>query len=117
MYGMTYRQMYTRAMAEEFTTVARLRAELATVLTKLARGGRPLYVMQRGQPRAVLLDVERYRALMEQLEYLDDSLEAVLGRERRRAGEPSRPLADVLRDLSAKQPRRKAVRKTRAVSR
>jgi len=67
-------------------TVARLRAEMADVLARLGHEG-PLYLTHRGKPRAVLLDIDEYRVLIEQLEHLDDSLEAVLARERRERGE------------------------------
>ena len=82
-------------MANEFMTAARLRAEMADVLARLGKGG-PLYLTQRGKPRAVLLDVDEYQALLEQLEYLDDSLEALVAKERRQAGEGKRPLAAVI---------------------
>jgi prevent-host-death family protein len=90
--------MYSDPVASEFVTVARLRAEMAGLFARLDRDG-PLYVTQRGQARAVLMDVDRYRLLIEQLEYLDDALEALLARERRERGEETaRPLADVIRE-------------------
>jgi len=93
--------MYHVAVANEFMTVARLRAEMADVLERLGHDG-PLYLTQRGKPRAVLLDIDEYRALVEQLEHLDDSLEALLARERRERGEEtSRPLAEVISERRA----------------
>ena len=84
-------------MATEFVTVARLRAEMASVLARLGEHG-PLYLTQRGRPRAVLLDVDEYKALLEQLEYLDDSVEALLAKARRENHQEStRPLAAVIR--------------------
>ena len=98
-------------MANEFMTVARLRAEMADVLARLGHDG-PLYLTQRGKPRAVLLDIDEYRVLIEQLEHLDDSLEALMARERRERGEEtSRPLADVMNDRRAVAPKRPAKRK------
>ena len=92
-------------------TVARLRAEMADVLARLGDDG-PLYLTQRGKPRAVLLDIDEYRVLIEQLEHLDDSLEALLARERRERGEEtSRPLADVISERRAVPPGRPAKRK------
>ncbi len=85
-------------MAIEFVTVARLRAEMARILTKLHKEHGPLYLTQRGEPRAVLLAIDEYQALIEQLEYLDDSIEALRGRERRERGERARPLEDVIRE-------------------
>ncbi len=101
-------------MPEQFVTVARLRAELADVLAHLDPD-RPLYVLQRGHVRAVLLDVERYRALIEQLEHLDDSLEALLARERRVAGESTRPLSELLAERDGSpRPRRPPTRRVNA---
>lgn len=77
-------------------TVADLRARIADVLTTLEG---PLYVTQRGEPRAVLLSADDYHALTEQLEYLYDSLEGALGHVRLLEGETTRPLEDVLREL------------------
>src|SRR5881628_3874264 len=91
-------------MANDFITVARLRAEMADVLARLGHDG-PLYLTQRGKPRAVLLDIDEYRALIEQLEHLDDSLEALLARERRERGEEtSRPLAEAISERRAAAP-------------
>lgn len=85
-------------MATEFVTVARLRAEMASVLARLGERG-PLYLTQRGRPRAVLLDVDEYRALIDQIEFLDDSLEALHSKDQRRSGrESTRPLAAIVRE-------------------
>lgn len=105
-------------MASEFMTVARLRAEMANVLRRLGDNG-PLFLTQRGKPRAVLLDIDEYRVLNEQLEHLDDTLEALMARERRDSGqETSRPLADVIRArgtaASTKPAKRKATRRVHA---
>lgn len=86
-------------MADEFVTVARLRAEMADVLAGLGRDRRPMYLTQRGQPRAVLLDIREYRSLIDQLEHLDDSIEALLARERRdQRRETTRALASAIAD-------------------
>ena len=98
-------------VANEFMTVARLRAEMADVLARLGHDG-PFYLTQRGKPRAVLLDIDEYRALLEQLEHLDDSLQALLARELRERGEETtRPLADVIRERRAAVPKRPAKKK------
>jgi prevent-host-death family protein len=112
MYMPAYGLMYHIAgVASEFMTVARLRAEMADVLARLGHDG-PLYLTQRGKPRAVLLDIDEYRALIEQLEYLDDSLEALMARERRERGEEtSRPLAEVIRKRRPAAPKRPAKQK------
>ena len=111
MYVTTYSLMYNHPVTNEFMTVARLRAEMADVLARLGRDG-PLYLTQRGKPRAVLLGIDEYRVLIEQLEHLDDSLEALLARERRERGqETSRPLVDVIDDRRVAAPERPAKRK------
>ena len=99
--------MYSSAMADEFVTVAQLRAEMATILARLGRAHGHVYLTQRGQPRAVLVDIKEYRALIDQLEYLDDSIEAVLAHRRIERGEETgRPLEDVIRDRMGREAKR-----------
>lgn len=87
-------------MAIAMVTVADLRARLAEVLEQLQGATTPLYVTQRGQARAVLLPVETYETLLDQLEFLDDSLEALRARERRDGGrERTEPLDTVIGKL------------------
>lgn len=99
LYQSTYSQSYTARVAVDMMAVAELRAQLSKVLEELQRRSQPLYITQRGQARAVLLAVAEYDALLEQLEYLDDSLEAFLAKERRARGEPTRSWEAVKRDL------------------
>ena len=95
-----YMQTYNPSMPPELITVAQLRAKLADVLKKLQRARSPVYVTQRGQARAVLLRVEEYEGLLEQLEYLEDSLEAMRVKRRIDAGaERTEPLESVMRRL------------------
>ncbi|MHB8631912.1 MAG: type II toxin-antitoxin system Phd/YefM family antitoxin [Candidatus Limnocylindria bacterium] len=90
-------------MAVQMVTVADLRARMAELLERLQQARAPLYVTQRGQARAVLLAVEDYDALLDQLEYLDDSLEALRAKERRENGrERTEPLETVMRHLRAR---------------
>ena len=87
-------------MGIAMVSVADLRARLAELLEQLQKDRAPLYVTQRGQVRAVLLAVDEYDALLEQLEFLDDSLEALRSKERRESGrERSEPLDTVMRQL------------------
>ena len=53
-----------------------LRDELASVMSELNRFGE-IVITQRGEGKAVLMDLDRYNRLMERLEYLEDSLDAV----------------------------------------
>lgn len=98
--------MYSSDMADQFITVAQLRAEMATILARLGKAHGHVYLTQRGQPRAVLVDIKEYEGLIEQLEYLDDSIEVLLARERRARGEQARPLEDVIRDRMQREARR-----------
>ena len=87
-------------MKIEVVTVAQLRAQLGRILAELRKRGVPFYVTQRGEARAVLLRTDKYRAMMEQLEYLDDSLEMLKARLRRGSGkERTRPWSEVKREL------------------
>lgn len=56
-----------------------LRSELARVLEELTETGEVL-VTQRGRGKAVLVDFDRYNALLDRLGYLEDSLDAAEGR-------------------------------------
>ncbi len=80
--------------------MAHLRVKLSQVLKEIKGRSGAIYVTQRGEPRAVLLSVDEYQALIDQLEYLDDSLEGVLARERRESGrETTRPWSVVKGEL------------------
>ena len=99
-YGSTYSQLYHSGVAIAIVTVAELRARLADVLERLQHASAPLYVTQRGQARAVLLPVNTYETLLDQLEFLDDSLEALRAKERREGGrERAEPLETVIGQL------------------
>lgn len=102
----TYARMYSSAVADRFVTVAQLRAEMAKILARLGKARGHIYLLQRGEPRAVLVDIKEYEALIDQLEYLDDSLEVLLSRERRARGEEtSRPFDEVMAEIRQKRTR------------
>lgn len=63
-------------MALTIVPVKQLRAELADVLRELD-AGKDVVITQRGQGRAVLMDLQRYNDLIERLEYLEDSIDAL----------------------------------------
>ncbi len=92
--------MYSALVADEFVTVAQLRAEMAKILARLGKARGHIYLIQRGQPRAVLVDIQEYGALIDQLEYLDDSLEAILAHQRLERGEETtRPFDEVVQEI------------------
>ena len=66
-------------MAITIVGTRQLRSELARVLDELTETGEVL-VTQRGQGKAVLVDFDRYNALLDRLEFLEDSLDAMEGR-------------------------------------
>lgn len=77
-------------MAIRVVAVRRLRDEIAAVLEELSEAG-AIIVTQRGEGKAVLMDLDRYNELLERLEYLEDSLEAAQASE-----EGAVPVADLL---------------------
>ena len=88
------------AMKIEVVTVAQLRAQPEGSWPSCGREACRFYVTQRGEARAVPLRTDKYRAMMEQLGYLDDSLEVLKGRERRASGKERTPtLGAVKREL------------------
>jgi len=64
-------------------TAEDLRARLGRELDALKETEEALYVSKRGRLTAVVLDSEHYAALIERLEYLEDSLAALNAREDR----------------------------------
>ncbi len=65
-------------MAVRVVGVRQLRDELASVMDGVARLGE-VVITQRGEGRAVLMDLDRYNQLIERLEYLEDTLDALEG--------------------------------------
>ena len=58
-----------------------LRSQLGRELDQLRSNEDVLFVSKRGRLAAVLIDVERYRELVERTEYLEDSLAALQARD------------------------------------
>ena len=58
-----------------------LRSKLGHELDLLRTSEEVLFVSKRGRLAAVLIDVERYRELVERAEFLEDSLAALQARE------------------------------------
>jgi prevent-host-death family protein len=65
-------------MAVKVIGVRQLRDELASVMDEVARLGE-VVITQRGEGKAVLMDLDRYNELIDRLEYLEDSLDALEG--------------------------------------
>lgn len=69
-------------------TAEDLRARLGRELDALRQTEDVLYVSKRGRLAGVLLDADRYADLLEQLEYLEDSLAALQARDEQETAVP-----------------------------
>jgi len=65
-------------MAVRVIGIRQLRDELASVMEELERRGE-VVITQRGEGKAVLIDLDRYNELVDRLEYLEDTLDALEG--------------------------------------
>ncbi len=65
-------------MAVRVIGVRQLRDELASVMEELAELGE-VVITQRGEGKAVLMDLDRYNGLIDRLEFLEDTLDALEG--------------------------------------
>ncbi len=61
-------------MATKIVNVSELKARLATLITQLEAEGVPIYIIQHGKPKAVLVGYEEYEALMKKVDDLEDIL-------------------------------------------
>lgn len=58
--------------------VRELRSQLAGVIGELSDVDEVI-VTQRGEAKAVIVDLDRYNELLDRLEYLEDSIDAITG--------------------------------------
>ena len=79
----------------EIVPISDLRIRQGVVLALLEKG--PVILTQHSRARAVLLDIEEWRRIMEELEDLEDALTALQVRATDR--EPPAPLEEVLAEL------------------
>ena len=73
-------------MIPEIVSVAKAKAHLSE-LTREAKRGKVFEVINRSQPIAILLGVEEYKALLEEIEDLEDAI-AILEGKIESKGEP-----------------------------
>jgi prevent-host-death family protein len=59
---------------------SQMRSKIAAVLNKLRKNRKPVFITRYGQPEAVLLSMERYKAMLDLLEDREDELDAMLGK-------------------------------------
>jgi prevent-host-death family protein len=82
-------------MTTKIMPISDLRRNVSVVLATIREDGDVVYITQHGRPAAVLVDYERYEAMLTQLEDLADlaALDAA-------AGEPERNYDDFLAEMS-----------------
>jgi len=73
-------------MIPEVVSVARAKAHLSEIV-KEAKEGKIFEVINRSQPMAIVLSVEKYKALLEEIEDLEDAI-AILKGKLESEGEP-----------------------------
>jgi prevent-host-death family protein len=82
--------------------ISKARPQLTTLVEEAAQTQEPAFIASRSRVRAVLLGTEAYNVLLERLEDAEDGLDIL---QARASGEPSRPLADALNELTGNQER------------
>ena len=80
-------------MATKIIPVSDLRRKTSDII-RYVREDEVVYVTQHGRPAIVLVDFERYEALMEQLEDLADMVSLEMA-----SDEPARPYSEFLAEL------------------
>ena len=73
-------------MIPEIISVAKAKAHLSEIV-KEAKEGKVFEVINRSQPMAIILSVEKYKALLEEIEDLEDAI-AILDGKLESKGEP-----------------------------
>jgi prevent-host-death family protein len=83
------------SMTTKIMPISDLRRNASNVLSAVREEGDVVYITQHGRPAAVLVDYERYEAMLTQLEDLADlaALDAAVG-------EPERDYGDFLAEMS-----------------
>jgi len=90
-------------MIPEIISVAKAKAHLSE-LARQAKRGKVFEVINRSQPMAILLGVEEYKALLEEIEDLEDVI-AILEGKLESHGEPRVPWEQVKAEYWAEHPK------------
>ena len=80
-------------MIPEIISVAKAKAHLSEIV-KEAKEGKVFEVINRSQPMAIILSVEKYKALLEEIEDLEDAI-AILEGKLESEGKPHIPWEQV----------------------
>lgn len=84
-------------MAIKILPASEVRGQLSSILKRLAEDKAPIYITQYGQAKAVLMDVERYDALMQLLEDLEDIREFRIAE-----GEAARDFEELMTEIEGR---------------
>ncbi len=74
-------------------SISEARPRLTHLVDEVAQGGEPYFVISNSELKAVLLGIDEYNALREQLEDLEDTVDLLKAR---LEGEPTMPFAEHL---------------------
>lgn len=66
-------------MSEIVLPTQELRNKIGAILNRLQETGEPIFISRHGATEAVLLSMDRYRAMLDLLEDREDELDLVLG--------------------------------------
>ncbi|MBI2322111.1 MAG: type II toxin-antitoxin system Phd/YefM family antitoxin [Chloroflexi bacterium] len=80
--------------------ISEARPNFAALVDAVSHSQETYFVASRSKVKAVLIGVEKYNALLEQLEDLEDSLDVLKAM---LANEPTKPLDEVTRELEAER--------------
>ena len=61
-------------MATRIVNVSEVKSRLASLMAELESDGFPLYIVQHGKPKAVLVKYGDYEALLEKIDDLEDAV-------------------------------------------
>jgi prevent-host-death family protein len=74
--------------------ISEARPKLTNLVAEVSESREPYFIASRSKVKAVLMGIDEYEALIEQIEDLEDNLDILKAR---LEGEPARPLEDFVR--------------------
>ena len=80
--------------------ISRARPKLTQLVEEVSNGGEPYLIIANSELKAILMGIEEYNSLQEQLEDLEDSLDILKSD---LAGEPSIPIEEYLKERTSRQ--------------
>ncbi len=80
--------------------ISHARPKLTQLVEEVSSGGEPYFIIANSELKAVLIGIEKYNSLQEQLEDLEDSLDILKSD---LAGEPNIPIEEYLKERTSRQ--------------